>query len=107
MTKLEKLKLKLSGVSDNILDMYIEIAESEIMLFLNVDTIETRFDNKVVELAENYYRRDNAPSKDGVKSASYSEGKLSQSETYITTDDYNSAINNIFDSIRRYRKVRL
>lgn len=88
-----------------LLEDELEDAEAEILLVLNVDELEERFFSKLVELAAVYYRQDEATT--GVKSRSYSEGDVSQSESFLTPEEYRRQAQSILDSVRRYRQVRI
>lgn len=79
-------------------------AEGEILLYLDLQALEENLLNKVVELAAIFYRRDQSES-GGVKSSSYSEGQVSQSDTYMGPEEYRAAVNEVLDSLARYRRV--
>lgn len=82
-------------------------AESEMLLYLNVETLESRYLPKVAELAALYYRRENLNTVDGAKATSVTEGGLSQSVTYLSPEDWQRQEQAIFASIARYRRVTL
>jgi hypothetical protein len=79
-------------------------AEGEILLYLDCQELDKCLLGKVVELAEVYYWRDQAEN-GGLKSRSYTEGQISQSETYQSAQEYRAAVEEILHSIARYRRV--
>lgn len=87
-------------LEDSLLD-----AEGELLLYLNREQLPDALDGKVVELAALFYQQDRAEITPGVKSASYSEGSMSQSETYQTAADYQAAIDSLLAGLARYRLV--
>jgi hypothetical protein len=84
----------------------LDRAESELLLYLGVEKLEERFDQKLVELAALYYRRDTADQPDA-KSVSVTEGALTQSVTYLSPEERQRQEQAIFASLARYRVVRL
>ena len=89
------------------LDDALEEAEGALLLYLRWDEMKDVLLAKLVELAALYYRRDTAGVTSGVKSSSYTEDKISQSETYLTTGDYATAEQDILAGLARYREVRM
>ena len=86
----------------------LEEAEGALLLYLRWDEMRDVLLAKLVELAALYYRRDTAGvTSNGVKSSSYTEDKISQSETYLTTGDYTTAEQDILAGLARYREVRM
>ena len=86
----------------------LEEAEVALLLYLRWDEIKDALLAKLVELAALYYRRDTAGvTSGGVKSSSYTEDKISQSETYLTAGDYATAERDILAGLARYREVRM
>lgn len=79
-------------------------AEGELCLYLGVSELEEALLPKVTALAAVFYRRDRSLHGD-VKSVSYTEGQLSQSETYLSAADYRSAVAEIEGELARYRRV--
>ncbi len=79
-------------------------AEGELLLYLGVRELDEVIMPKVVELAAVFYRRD-CTEHMGLKSGSYAEGQLSQSETYMTAEDYRNAVQEIVSDLARYRSV--
>ncbi|MCD7837833.1 MAG: hypothetical protein LUG65_02830, partial [Clostridiales bacterium] len=57
-------------------------AEGELLLYLGVDELDSKMLGKVVELAALFYRRDVSEA-EGRKSSAYTEGQVSQSDTYL------------------------
>ena len=81
-------------------------AESEIASYLGVTEVEERFDSKLVELAALFFRRDRQELEStGLRSASYSEGQLSHSESYLTPRELRAGMQEILDELARYRRV--
>lgn len=89
-------------LEDSLLD-----AEGELLLYLNREQLPDALNSKVVELAALFYQQDTVEITPGVKSSSYSEGNVSQSETYQTAADYQAAIDSLLASLARYRLVRV
>ena len=79
-------------------------AEGELLLYLGVRELEEIMMPKVVELAAVFYRRDCAEHMD-LRSVRFEEGQLSQSETYLSADDYRNAVQEIVSGLARYRSV--
>lgn len=80
-------------------------AELEILVHLNMDELEERFQGKAVELAAAYYRQDTAEGAGWVKSRSYNEGEVSESESYASPEEARREVQAILDSLKRYRRV--
>lgn len=89
-------------LTDELLD-----AEGELLLYLNREQLPAGMDGKVVELAALFYQQDTVETAPGVKSTSYSEGSVSQSETYQTAEDNRLAADAVLASVARYRLVRV
>lgn len=90
------------------LDDALEEAEGALLLYLRWDEMKDVLLAKLVELAALYYRRDSAGvTSGGVKSSSYTENEVSQSETYLTAGDYATAEQDILAGLARYREVRM
>lgn len=83
---------------------WLEEAEAELLLFLGRDTLPERLDTKLVALAACYARRDSAA---GIRSTSFTEGRISGSETFLTPEDYEAQAVKLLDSLRRWRVVRV
>lgn len=79
-------------------------AERELLLYLGMESLEERFYGKVVELAALYYRQDTL-SEQGYASRSYTEGQVTQSDSYLTPAQLQQAAAELFDSLARYRRV--
>ncbi len=110
LTALERLEIKL-GIEDAseqleaILNEYLNDAEQEIKLFLNIpedEELETRFVSSQIQLASIYYKKDTGKN---VKSESYSEGVVSESTTYLIGADYDGMCNDVLQKLARYRRV--
>ena len=88
-------------LTDELLD-----AEGELLLYLGMDSLEERFLPKAVELAALYYQRDcRELESGGLKSSSYGEGQISQSEQYLSPAEFRSGMTEILESLARYRRV--
>lgn len=101
-------KLRLEDLDEDLLTLLedeLDDAEAEILLELRMDELEERFFSKLVELAAVYYRQDAVQMGD-VKSHTYTEGKVSESETYFTPDEFKQQERAILNSLKRYRQVR-
>lgn len=108
----DKLLHKLSmedpdSTAMTLLDEELEDAESDLLLYLGWDTLTATMLPKVVALAALYYQRDTATASGVVKSSSYSEGNVSQSESYLSPEEYIAAEQKILDSVAQYREVRI
>lgn len=86
-------------MEDELLD-----AEGEILLYLGYQELDTCLLSKVVELAAVFYRRDSAESGTAAAS-SYTEGQISESVTYLSPSEYRAAMDDVLDSLARYRRV--
>lgn len=81
-------------------------AEAELASYLGVDEVEERFDAKLLELAALFFRRDRQElDSAGLRSVSYSEGQLSQSESYLTPRELRAGMQEILQELARYRRV--
>lgn len=81
-------------------------AESELMLYLGVEELEEQFEPKLLELAALCFQRDRRElGESSLKSASYAEGQISQSESYLTPKEFRSGAQEILASLARYRRV--
>lgn len=109
----EKLLRKLSvtvqdSETEALLADALEDAESALLLYLRWDELTAALLPKVVELAALYYRRDiDGATSGALKSRSYSEGEVSQSESYLDAADYAAAEQTILDGLAKYREVRI
>ncbi len=106
MDSLARLKRKLGSdkdISDEILTDYLEEAKDEIVLFLNVKQFDEAFVSKAVEIAAILYERDQADKH--IKSESYSEGVVSENTTYLTGESFDTQVDKVLDSLKRYRRV--
>lgn len=91
-----------------LLEDELEDAESALLLYLRWEALTEALLSKVVELSALYYRRDTSGASSGqVKSRSYSEDKVSQSETYLSAEDYDRAEQAILTGLAKYREVRV
>lgn len=107
---LRKLGLSESpdAATDDLLTDELESAESALLLYLRWDELSAALLPKAVDLAALYYRRDAAgPASGALKASSYSEDKVSQSETYLDASDYEVAEAAILAGLAKYREVRI
>lgn len=101
------------GVSpdDSALTDALEDAEAELLLYLNREELPAALRSKCVELAAVFYRREADASTGNVKAESYTEGSVSQSQTFQTGAEsasvYANTVNGILSSCARYRLVML
>lgn len=109
----EKLIRKLSiaapdSETEALLEDALEDAECALLLYLRWDEVTTALLPKVVELASLYYQRSIGRAASGaLKSWSYSENQVSQSESYLDAADYAAAEQALLDSLAQYREVRI
>ena len=86
----------------------LEGAECSLLLYLRWDELTAVLLPKAVELAALYYQRDSVGTASGLlKSSSYAEGNVSQSESYLDAADYAAAEQVILDGLAKYREVRI
>ena len=101
-----KIRLGLETVDANMevtLTEYLDEAATAIKLYLNYDKeLDSRFVSTQINLAQTYYNRDMAKN---VKSESYSEGVVSQSVTYMSSNDYDTKEEQLLSKLARYRRV--
>lgn len=107
MDILKRLKHKLGIKPDDIsqdeeLAIYLEDAENAILVFLNIQSMDSIFVSKQVELAKIYYQRDHEAK--GIKSESYTEGPVSESTTYTDVSEYDKNADAVLNSLKRYRR---
>lgn len=84
-------------LGDSILD-----AEAELLLYLNREELPETMFAKVVALAAVYAQQAMAE-EPGLRSASYSEGDVSQNETYLTGVDFQVEADAILKSVAHWR----
>lgn len=81
-------------------------AESELLLYLNMEELPEKLHPYVVKLAALFYQRDiQALDGGGEKSWSYSEVEQTQSVTLMTVSDYQEGVDDLLSSLARYRLV--
>ncbi len=110
METLDRLKAKLGldvidTTTETLLKEYLDEASTAIKNYLDLDfesVLDSRFVSSQISLAFTYYNRDMAKN---VKSESYSEGVVSQSVTYVSTNDYDVKEEQILNKLARYRRV--
>ena len=104
-TLLERLQRKLSLTDPDseelaLLADELTDAEGKLLLYLDMDSLEERFHGTVVELAALYYQQDKQ-SEDGC----YTEGQVTQSDSYLTPSQLKQAEAEVLESVARYRRV--
>lgn len=90
----------------------LEDAGADVQLYLgytddewNVDTLPAAIQRKVGQLAALYYQRDVAEiAAAGLSSASYKEGDVQQSESYLSPSDYQDKADRLLATLARYRR---
>lgn len=110
LTRLQ-LKLGLDDPDDDVtaaLEADLVEAEGELLLYLGVCRLKEVFYPKLVELAALLYRRDAADAQQsGAKEVSVTEDGLNQKITYLSPGDYQTQAQGIFNSLARFRQVRV
>lgn len=89
-------------------DEYIDAALDDCRAYFGCDDIPSAVTNSTVaDIAYIRYQLDTVQGKRefGLKSASYSEGSVSQSETYATGQEINASIENTLKQYSRFRVV--
>ena len=104
---LERLvrKLRLEDPDEDVLTALedeLGDAETELLLYLNRETLPAAMERKVLELAALYARQDLADNP-SLCSTSYSEGDVKQSETYLTGKDFQSQVDDLLSSVAHWR----
>lgn len=106
-----KLGLGLDDPDDDVtaaLEADLVEAEGELLLYLGVCRLKEVFYPKLVELAALLYRRDAADAQQsGAKEVSVTEDGLNQKITYLSPGDYQTQAQGIFNSLARFRQVRV
>ena len=98
-------RLKLTQPDEDtvlLLEDFLQDAEAELLLYLNRETLPAAMERKVLELATVYARQTLADNPD-LAAASYSEGDIKQSETYLTGKDYQAQASEILVSVAHWR----
>ncbi|MCC8064162.1 MAG: hypothetical protein LIO70_03625 [Clostridiales bacterium] len=111
-TLLELLVARLEDGDEDTLESCLEDAAAEVQGYLGwtddeweTDSLPNLFQRKIVQLAAVLYRRDAAAqATGGAASRSYSEGDVSQSEAYLSGEDYQSQADGLLASLARYRR---
>ena len=113
LAKLErKLGLDPDDVEEETVDQLSDAltdAESELLLYLGTcKQLKKAFYPKLVELAALTYRRDSADNQQTcAKEVSVTEDGLNQKITYLSPGDYQTQAQGIFNSLARFRQVRV
>ncbi len=106
-TALAVLRRSLGGAedtADDVLTDALTAAEEEILRYLNRDELPTCADSLLIELAA--LRLLGGQSGAGTKSASYTEGQISQSESYFTPAELREGARALLDTLAPYRRVK-
>lgn len=90
----------------------LEDAGADVQLYLGytddeweVDDLPAAIQRKVGQLAALYYQRDVAEiAASGLSSASYKEGDVQQSESYLSPADYQDKADRLLATLARYRR---
>lgn len=99
-------KLRLEDPDDDVLCLLedsLTDAEAELLLYLNRETLPAAMTGKVLELAVIYTRQSMAENP-GLRSTSYSEGDVSQSETYQSAEEYQAQADELLESVAHWRQ---
>lgn len=89
----------LALLGDELLD-----AEGELLLYLSWETLDETLLGKTVDLAALYYQQDRL-TEQGYRSRGYSEGQVSQNDSYLTPEQIQEAAEELLGSLARYRRV--
>ena len=116
MTAVEIIVLR-TGMTAEKATQYAALAEQKVREYLRYDTGEdvSRFASTVADVAVLYNQRDTQVSSLGsaslLKSASFSEGGVSESKTYLTAgelfESYDARADKVLDGIMRYRRAHV
>lgn len=90
---------ELALLNDELVD-----AERELLRYLNWDALDETLLGKAVELAALYYQQDRLTER-GYQSRGYSEGQVSQNDSYLTPEQLQEAAEELMHSLARYRRV--
>ena len=98
------LRLEDADADTTLLTALLEQAESRVCCYLGRALLPDYALQTVIELATlRYYRTDTAG---GKRSESYSEGELSQSESYLTPQDFAESEAALLRTLSSFRQVR-
>lgn len=89
----------LAILHDELLD-----AEGALLLYLGWEALDETLLGKAIELAALYYQQDRMLER-GFRSRGYSEGQVSQSDSYLTPGQIQEAAEELLNSLARYRRV--
>lgn len=108
-TALTRLQRKLSLTdpdSDEVALLHDELtdAEGELLLYLGREALDETLLSKAIELAALYYQQDRL-TEQGYRSRGYSEGQVSQNDSYLTPEQIQEAAEELLQSLARYRRV--
>ena len=95
--------LGLGEESDGKLEFWLECAEEEILRYLNAEALPDCAQSLLVELAGLRYLQRECM---GKKSESYSEGQISQSESYYTPAEFREGVDALLRTLAPYRQVK-
>jgi hypothetical protein len=105
-TLLPRLAVRLGQTNEEdtaLLTALLEEAEETLILYLNVTSLPEQLWGKLVELAALYAQRQKAE-QGAVKAVSYSEGEMSQSETYLTPAELQAAEAALLSALAPHRR---
>ena len=92
--------------TDLLLSDVLSDAEGEIRVYLGVGEVEEQFDGQILALAALFFQRDRRELDSSLlRSVSYTEGQLSQSESYLSPKELQGGVEEILRSLARYRRV--
>lgn len=94
--------LGLGAQADELLTAKLELAEEEILRYLNRDELPDCAQSLLVELAGLRYLQSQCG---GKKGESYAEGQISQSESYYTPGEFREGVDALLRTLAPYRRV--
>jgi len=95
MTQIEKLKVRISGVDDTLLEQLLEDSQEEILDYCNRDVLLTKMEGLQRELAIIYYNRRG------------SEGESSRSEGGVSVSYSTEIPESIKSRLNAYRRLKV
>ena len=95
MTQIEKLKVRIAGVDDTLLEQLLEDAQDEILDYCNRDVLLTKMEGLQRELAIAYYNRRG------------SEGESSRSEGGVSVSYSTEIPESIKSRLNAYRRLKV
>lgn len=98
------IKKSVDEADDTFLELLLQNAEQDICLHLNTETLDGRFNSSVLELAAIRFGAYEVRAR-GIKAQTYTEKDLSESTTFLTSDEYKAQEDALFQKLNRYRVV--